>query len=327
MEENHKDLAEVINLDEETMDSSDNVIKLKQLHKLTADEETALFERIKKGDISARNELIISYDCQNMLSYLAYKYRNIPGKTRDDLISDGCYVLFKIYNKFNPKKGVRFATYAQKNVENHFKKLYNQEKKLSLSKSQQKEMKMVETASQEYRNVYGKAPSNVELAEYMDISIDKLNEILKYSNNAPFAGSYNFDDMAENSIQFSDMAVAGSSSTMSSVEKQVIDNEIQEEISQKDEIKEWLISLEDMMFDINDDSVINGREIIEALHGRDIMEILDEPFEGVDMTPKEIAEELSISIQRVNEMVEIIMRDGRSNQGVMALKNFYISRG
>ena len=305
----------------------EEVFKLEELHKLTNEEEKALFERIKMGDITARDELIMSYDVQNMLSYMAYKFRNIQGKTRKDLVSDGYFMLFKTYDKFNPEKGVRFATYAQRVIEKEFIRMYNEYKKLSLSKSQQKEMKNIETATQEYRNVYGKMPSNIELAEYMDISIDKLNEILKISNKAPFAGSYNFDDMAENSIKFSDMAIAGSSTTMSSVEKKIIDDEIQNEISQIDGIKEWLVSLEDMIFYISDDSVINGREIIEALYGRDIMEILDEPFEGEDMTPKEIAEELSISIQRVNEMVEAIMRDGRSNQGVKALKNFYTSRG
>ena len=75
---------------------------------LTADEEIYLAERIKQGDISARNKLMNSN--LRLVVSIAKKYNS--NLSFDDRIQEGNIGLEKACQKFDPKKGYKFSTYA-----------------------------------------------------------------------------------------------------------------------------------------------------------------------------------------------------------------------
>ena len=76
---------------------------------LTAKEEKECLERCRKGDTSARDELIEKN--LRLVAYIVKKYAGI-GKDSEDLISIGTIGLIKAIDSFDVDKGIRLATYA-----------------------------------------------------------------------------------------------------------------------------------------------------------------------------------------------------------------------
>ena len=82
---------------------------IKKLPLLTSEEEIFLANRIKKGDKAARAKMIQSN--LRLVINIAKKYSHL-GVSMLDLIEEGNMGLMKAVEKFNPKKGYRFSTYA-----------------------------------------------------------------------------------------------------------------------------------------------------------------------------------------------------------------------
>ncbi|MBE5927796.1 MAG: sigma-70 family RNA polymerase sigma factor [Lachnospiraceae bacterium] len=91
---------------------------------LTADEEKECLERYRKGDLSARNELIERN--MRLVAYNVKKY-NTDGRDVEDLISTGTIGLIKAIDSFDMDKGIRLATYASRCIDNAMQ--HNSEKK------------------------------------------------------------------------------------------------------------------------------------------------------------------------------------------------------
>jgi RNA polymerase primary sigma factor len=85
---------------------------LKQIRKtplLTAKEEIKLSRRIKKGDKQARQKMIRAN--LRLVINIAKRYSHL-GLPLMDMIEEGNIGLMKAVDKFNPRKGYRFSTYA-----------------------------------------------------------------------------------------------------------------------------------------------------------------------------------------------------------------------
>lgn len=93
-----------------TMDAIRLYLKdIKKLPLLTPQEEIELANRIKKGDKLARVRMIQSN--LRLVINIAKRYSHL-GVSMMDLIEEGNMGLMKAVEKFNPKKGYRFSTYA-----------------------------------------------------------------------------------------------------------------------------------------------------------------------------------------------------------------------
>ena len=76
---------------------------------LKSEETKELFERLKKGDISAR-EKIVNGNLKLVLSIL--KIFSNCDENKDDLFQIGCVGLLKAVDNFDPSFGVKFSTYC-----------------------------------------------------------------------------------------------------------------------------------------------------------------------------------------------------------------------
>lgn len=82
---------------------------IKKVPLLTAEEEVILANKIKRGDKAARSRMIQSN--LRLVINIAKKYSHL-GVSMLDLIEEGNLGLMKAVEKFNPKRGYRFSTYA-----------------------------------------------------------------------------------------------------------------------------------------------------------------------------------------------------------------------
>lgn len=82
---------------------------------LNQDEEEIIFEKIEKGDQSAR-EPLITHNLR-LVVYIAKKFET-SGINVEDLISIGTIGLIKAVNTFCPSRKIKLATYASRCIEN-----------------------------------------------------------------------------------------------------------------------------------------------------------------------------------------------------------------
>jgi len=82
---------------------------------LSAAKERELLEKVKEGDIEARNKLI-EHNLR-LVAHIVKKYY-ATGADQDDLISIGTIGLIKAVSTFKTDKKIRLATYAARCIEN-----------------------------------------------------------------------------------------------------------------------------------------------------------------------------------------------------------------
>ncbi len=100
---------------------------------LTIEEEQRLSEMLSKGDVKAREKLIVHN--LRLVVYIAKKFES-SGVSIDDLISIGTIGLIKAVNTFSPEKNIKLATYASRCIENeilmYLRKIASQKMVVSL---------------------------------------------------------------------------------------------------------------------------------------------------------------------------------------------------
>lgn len=95
---------------------------------LPAEEEKALFAKMKRGDRAARTKLI-EHNLR-LVAHIVKKYYT-SYRTPDDLISIGSLGLIKAIDSFDCENGARFATYAAKCIQNEILMFFRSQKKLA----------------------------------------------------------------------------------------------------------------------------------------------------------------------------------------------------
>ena len=95
---------------------------------LSAEEEKEILERLYNGDNKARDILVEKN--MRLVAHMTKKY-STPDRDVRDLISVGTVGLIKAINSFKPDKGIRFATYAAKCIDNELLMMLRSEKKKS----------------------------------------------------------------------------------------------------------------------------------------------------------------------------------------------------
>ncbi len=95
---------------------------------LSAEEERAAFEGKKRGDMAAREKLILHN--LRLVSHIVRKYYG-TAKNQEDLVSIGSIGLVKAVDSFDPDNGARFATYAAKCIQNEILMHFRSQKKLN----------------------------------------------------------------------------------------------------------------------------------------------------------------------------------------------------
>ena len=99
---------------------------------LSAKQEQQELEKMKSGDKSAREKLILHN--LRLVAHIIKKYYSAYSE-QEDLISIGTIGLIKGIDSFNPEKGIKLATYASRCIENEILMYLRSKKKTSLDVS------------------------------------------------------------------------------------------------------------------------------------------------------------------------------------------------
>ena len=98
------------------------------LYPLTLEQERECLQKIKNGDLEARNELILRN--MRLVAHVAKKYQSREDEL-EDLISIGTIGLIKAISTYKEAYGSRLATYAVRCIDNELLMYFRAKKKTS----------------------------------------------------------------------------------------------------------------------------------------------------------------------------------------------------
>ncbi|HPM42449.1 MAG: sigma-70 family RNA polymerase sigma factor [Candidatus Omnitrophica bacterium] len=175
---------------------------IKKLPLLTPEEEIKLATKIKKGDKAARAKMIQSN--LRLVINIAKRYSHL-GVSMLDLIEEGNLGLMKAVEKFNPKKGYRFSTYAAWWIRQYISRaIANQGKTVRMPVYIIELMMRYKKVTEHLTNSRKRKPRPAEIAKRMKIPIKRVKQLSKMASgisslNAPVGdeGSTEFMDLIE----------------------------------------------------------------------------------------------------------------------------------
>lgn len=98
------------------------------LSPLTPEEENECLKKMKKGDLEAKNDLILHN--MRLVAHIAKKYQN-SDEEMEDLISIGTIGLIKAIGTYKEGHGSRLATYAARCIDNELLMHFRAKRKIS----------------------------------------------------------------------------------------------------------------------------------------------------------------------------------------------------
>ena len=156
---------------------------------ISVDREVEWAGRIRNGDRAALEELVRS-NLRFVVS-VAKQYQN-QGLGLPDLINEGNLGLIKAAEKFDETRGFKFISYAVWWIrQSILQALAEQSRIVRLPLNQVGSMNKINKALQRFEQEHERRPSAEELAEALDMPVDKIAETLKMSGrhvsvDAPF---------------------------------------------------------------------------------------------------------------------------------------------
>lgn len=156
---------------------------------ITVDEEVELAQRIKKGDQAALDKLV-SANLRFVVS-VAKQYQN-QGLSLPDLIDEGNLGLIKAAQKFDETRGFKFISYAVWWIrQSILQALAEQSRIVRLPLNQVGSLNKIGKALSRFEQENERRPSASELADELNVPVDKISDTMKVSGrhvsvDAPF---------------------------------------------------------------------------------------------------------------------------------------------
>lgn len=255
---------------------------------ITADEEVVLAQKIKQGDQKALDKLVKA-NLRFVVS-VSKQYQN-QGLSLPDLINEGNMGLIKAAQRFDETRGFKFISYAVWWIrQSILQALAEQSRIVRLPLNQVGSLNKINKAFSKFEQENERRPSPEELAEQLDIPVEKISDTMKVSGrhisvDAPFVEG---EDNSLLDVMINDDSPNADRTLMN------------ESLSK--EIERVLINT------LSD----RERDIVKKFFGIGVPE----------MTLEEIGDEFGLTRERVRQIKEKAIRKLRPNSKSKLLKGF-----
>ena len=150
-------------------------VNTSKLPTLSSEEKKELFEKIKMGDLSAR-ETFIKGNLRLVLSVIS-RFNN-RGENVDDLFQVGCIGLIKAIDNFNTELDVQFSTYAVPMIIGEIRRYLRDNNSVRVSRSLRDIAYKALCVREKIIAERNSEPSCEELAKAIDVSVEVVSMAL-----------------------------------------------------------------------------------------------------------------------------------------------------
>ena len=257
---------------------------------ISVEEEVELAQKIRKGGVEGNRALekLVKANLRFVVS-VAKQYQN-QGLSLPDLINEGNLGLIKAAEKFDETRGFKFISYAVWWIrQSILQALAEQSRIVRLPLNQVGSLNKISKALSKFEQENERKPSAEELADELEIPVDKISDTLKVSGrhisvDAPFVEGE--DNSLRDVLPNEDSPMADKSLVNESLSK---------------EIDRALSTLSD-----------REKEIIKMFFGIGTQE----------MTLQEIGDKFGLTRERVRQIKEKAIRRLRQNSRSKLLKSY-----
>lgn len=145
---------------------------------LTPEEELDLANRCKNGDMRARQRLI---ECNLRLVVSIAKRFTGRGMSFLDLIQEGNMGLMRGVEKFEPERGFKLSTYATWWIRQAIARaLADQSRTIRVPVHMVELINKIKKTSRQLALTLGHEPTTADIAEYLNISEERVQEVINY---------------------------------------------------------------------------------------------------------------------------------------------------
>ena len=146
---------------------------------LSFDEEVALAKRIENGDEEAKN--ILSESNLRLVVSIAKRYMG-RGMALPDLIQEGNIGLMRAVSKYDYRRGFKFSTYATWWIRQAITRaIADQARTIRIPVHMVDTIHRLRKTAKALQQEYNREATIEEIAERMDLSVEKIREILQYA--------------------------------------------------------------------------------------------------------------------------------------------------
>lgn len=150
---------------------------------LSKEDEKKYFEQYLAGDERARDAIVEAY--LPTLYNIARRYvAHYPTIDIQDLIGEGVYALCKAIPYYDPSSPARLITFAIHGIRGAMYEYVLNNRLVYLPANQSVSLKKILTACERFEQANERRPTAEELAELLDIPVDKVADTLKMSDNS-----------------------------------------------------------------------------------------------------------------------------------------------
>jgi len=255
---------------------------------ITADEEVALAQKIRQGDQQALEKL--GKANLRFVVSVAKQYQN-QGLSLPDLINEGNLGLIKAAQRFDETRGFKFISYAVWWIrQSILQALAEQSRIVRLPLNQVGSLNKINKAFSKFEQENERRPSAEELAEQLDIPVDKIADTMKVSGrhisvDAPFVEG---EDNSLLDVMINDDSPNADRSLMNESLSKEIERVLENALSDRE------------------------RDIVKKFFGLGVPE----------MTLEEIGDEFGLTRERVRQIKEKAIRKLKPHSRSKLLKSF-----